>query len=60
MVMNLFLNALHAMHNYGEICLEINDYDDQNKEMIVQDSGSGISAEDLPHIFDPFFTTKKM
>ena len=24
----------------------------------VEDSGQGISAEDLPRIFDPFFTTK--
>jgi two-component system sensor histidine kinase HydH len=24
----------------------------------VEDSGQGISSEDLPRIFDPFFTTK--
>jgi Signal transduction histidine kinase len=24
----------------------------------VQDDGSGIKPEDVPHVFDPFFTTK--
>ena len=27
-------------------------------ELQVEDNGSGISAEDLPHLFEPFFTTK--
>jgi signal transduction histidine kinase len=27
--------------------------------VIVQDTGSGISAEDMPHIFDPYFTTRR-
>ena len=27
--------------------------------VLVEDNGSGIAAEDLPHVFTPFFTTKE-
>ena len=27
--------------------------------IIVQDFGTGISAEDMSHIFDPYFTTRR-
>ena len=26
--------------------------------IIIQDTGAGIPAEDMPHLFEPFFTTK--
>jgi signal transduction histidine kinase len=27
--------------------------------IVVQDSGIGITPEDLPHVFEPFYSTKK-
>ncbi|HSO38404.1 MAG TPA: ATP-binding protein, partial [Labilithrix sp.] len=28
--------------------------------VVVEDEGTGIAPEHLPHIFDPFFTTKEV
>jgi PAS domain S-box-containing protein len=55
---NLILNGIQAMENVGtlEIILV-----EKNKEIIIQinDSGSGISENNLEKIFDPLFTTKQ-
>jgi PAS domain S-box-containing protein len=55
---NLFNNALQHMKNEGTIFItghsEENDY-----QISVEDTGGGISEEELPHIFKPFFTTRK-
>lgn len=55
---NLFKNAIEAMDTGGRLTVDVN----ENRtyiEVLVKDTGSGISRENLPHIFDPFYTTKK-
>jgi len=68
-IMNLLVNAQHAIENNGVITVrarEMPDFTggDPNAapvpmvEVTVTDTGCGISEENLQKIFDPFFTTK--
>jgi two-component system, NtrC family, sensor kinase len=58
-IINLIFNAIDAMPDGGTLILESR-YDKNRAVVIVmvQDSGRGISPQDLPRIFEPFFTTK--
>jgi len=57
-LMNLFINASHAMEGKkGELLIKT-ESDDQFIKITVSDNGHGIKPENLKHIFDPFFTTK--
>jgi iron only hydrogenase large subunit-like protein len=56
---NLVSNAVAAMGNGGVITIRTNG-NEQWVRFAVQDSGSGIPADNLKKIFDPFFTTKRM
>jgi signal transduction histidine kinase len=60
--LNLFMNAIQAMDNLpGHIKVEAKVDDNQGRAVItVEDTGKGISKEDLGLIFDPFFTTKEV
>ncbi|MBN1368022.1 MAG: hypothetical protein JW967_08860 [Dehalococcoidales bacterium] len=55
---NLFMNAIQAMPNGGELTIRTSADGDHIKTE-VQDTGVGISAENIRNLFTPFFTTKK-
>jgi len=58
-ILNLLNNAMQAIQGEGDIMVSTRvDRQTQTVVVEVQDSGSGIAPEALPHIFDPFFTTK--
>jgi len=55
--LNLFLNAKDAMSGGGELKIRVN-VTDTKIEILVSDTGAGISRENVNKIYDPFFTTK--
>jgi len=59
-VMNLLVNAAHAIGDKrGRIEIRTG-CDGDNVWFSVHDNGSGIAPENLGRIFDPFFTTKEV
>lgn len=55
--LNLITNAAQAMDGKGQICIRTS-IDDDNVEVAISDTGSGMDEETRAHIFEPFFTTK--
>lgn len=55
--LNLFTNAGDAMPKGGTLFIRA--MSDSKIRIEVEDTGTGISAEDLPKIMEPFFTTKE-
>lgn len=59
-LINILVNAVDAMENYGKD-LYVRSRLEQNQILIeVQDTGVGIQPEMLRKIFEPFFTTKEV
>ena len=57
-LLNLYLNAIHAIGRQGTIQVEARECDGQRVRIVVRDSGQGIAPEQLQAIFTPYFTTK--
>lgn len=57
-VMNLLVNAGHAIETRGKITIRTYPKGDDMVCVEVEDTGKGIAQENLTKIFDPFFTTK--
>jgi two-component system sensor histidine kinase HydH len=59
-LLNLYLNAIEAMEQGGTLSVSLSREESSPwVKIIVSDTGTGISKEDLEHIFDPYFTTKQ-
>ncbi|MCG8450845.1 MAG: cell wall metabolism sensor histidine kinase WalK [Pirellulales bacterium] len=53
-LVNLLGNAAKYTPNGGHVSLKVSQ-DDTQLQIAVEDTGVGISAEELPHVFDKFF-----
>jgi signal transduction histidine kinase len=60
--LNIFMNAMEALDDGGtiQIITRYKDSQENSLEVIIVDTGSGVSQEFIGKIFDPFFTTRKM
>ena len=56
--LNILLNAIQASEREGQIDVRTRSDGEAAVLVEIEDRGSGIRPEDLPHIFEPFFTTK--
>ena len=58
MIVNLILNAVHAMRGGGSLEV-VTSGSAETITISVEDNGAGIPENVLPRIFDPFYTTKQ-
>jgi len=56
-LLNLLLNGIQAMENGGTLDVYAG-ATDRKIQIVVTDTGCGISEKDLARVFDPYFTTK--
>jgi signal transduction histidine kinase len=58
--LNILLNAIQASEREGRIDVRTRPDGETAVIIEIEDHGSGIRPEDLPHIFEPFYTTKSV
>ncbi|WP_426413228.1 sensor histidine kinase [Bradyrhizobium ganzhouense] len=61
-LVNLLVNAIHAMSGGGRLTLQTFDRDEGRRRGVVidvTDTGGGMTPDVMQRIFDPFFTTKR-
>jgi two-component system NtrC family sensor kinase len=58
--MNLLSNSIDAIEGEGTIKIITKIYDPKQIQIILSDTGKGMTPEVSQKIFDPFFTTKNV
>ena len=56
--LNIIINAVEAMEDKGKLSVTLNEAE-EHYQVLITDTGSGISTENLARLFEPYFTAKK-
>ncbi|QVM93635.1 HAMP domain-containing histidine kinase [Pseudomonas entomophila] len=56
---SLFANALEAMPNGGQLCAEVQLLESGQAQLMLSDTGKGMTEQQRRMVFKPFFTTKQ-
>lgn len=57
-LMNIFINSIQSIDDYGSITIRVNE-GREHYQLEIEDTGEGITRENMKKIFNPFFTTKE-